>query len=508
MEYTMKPILFLLCLTMISTNLSADYNCYFYGCGSNSYCITDEDGKPRCRCDKGYRPRYNQSGCQYDTCGNGKVFLRFEGSTPVCTPGTYTVEKTPLRQDRIFRKFIKNRWLAGNHINHTPPSRNSSYKWIGDYISGTDLGISVQFKGETFVYFGDTHRPDGPFHPYCLEDAECNDAIAILNPYDTNPTDGISIKSVVTDPALPDRFHPVIIPGVHTYATSSVAKPGTFNVPSGATTMTIGNEKTLVLFYVSQLKENTRTSWVACSTDGITFNNCYQKFSYGYFLQYFPFSKNKFINISPVKLSADDFNQICSDDPGSILCDAAIDKNGGLLLFGAGNNTKKYRQSKLYLAYISQNNFGKLNSYNRPRVKYFDGAGWSNREIDAQPVINKAQFGELSVRLYKHSGEAYFVMLYNRGGVLYRTAHVSSPQEWSNGKYTKGGYGNPYYYNIFTRERVYGHYGYGPYIVDKYTKFDSDGLHLWHFLSSWEGPKSLSPYGVYSAETVIPWPPQ
>jgi hypothetical protein len=120
------------------------------------------------------------------------------------------------------------------------------------------------------------------------------------------------------------------------------------------------------------------------------------------------------------------------------------------------------------------------------------------------PDWNLNVFGELSVKLIpilsSSQPEPYLVMLSNHPDVTipyeypeikYRTAPLSEPWNWSDPTDTDAR-------------------GYGPYIIDRYTEYDSSAgvLTVWHVLSVWLGDDpDDTPYGVYTTSTSMLWPP-
>ncbi|MCP4599023.1 MAG: hypothetical protein GY847_00510 [Proteobacteria bacterium] len=276
----------------------------------------------------------------------------------------------------------------------------------------------------------------------------------------------------------------------------------------------------------------------------------------------------RFLCTSPVEITAQQFRTICRDAPGdsfdttSLLCKLPDDfrKHGGILVFGSGRN---YRLSPLYLAYLSHAHLAGGDGFHTRYASHDSKGGWiwSSRENDAYPVIGgqyvdnprfrrdcmertgfwrcaaavrdlaweksvdqaTSLFGEVSVKLvldgpggmeptlvmlsnHQYSAShiqpgGYFENLNNLksylrdGGVYARTAPLGAPHQWSE---------KP----IHT-----GSSGYGPYIIDRYTRWDKAAgeLVLWHVLSLWRGPpmsdfKKRSQYGMATTEARIPWP--
>jgi hypothetical protein len=313
-------------------------------------------------------------------------------------------------------------------------------------------------------------------------------------------------------------------------------------------------------------------SFVAVSGDGVTFAPLVAD-AQGTPL---PFSFDeegapaKFLCTSPVEVTAGQLRRICEGpDPGrtgepSILCSLEPERRaaGGMLVFGSGRN---YRLSPLYLAFLSYAHLGRGREWD---LRYLgrDARGgweWKSEEQDAYPIIGAEYaenrrfreecvertafwrcaaavrdaaragevdaaedlFGELSVKLITDGPAGMaptLVMLSNHqrsprtiaggnaleerdhlktymreGDVLYRTASLDAPHRWSQ------------------RPRKTGASGYGPYIIDRYTRYDAKTgeLELWHVLSLWKGPAMSddarwTQYGVATVEARIPWPAQ
>jgi hypothetical protein len=263
-------------------------------------------------------------------------------------------------------------------------------------------------------------------------------------------------------------------------------------------------------------------SWVGCSHDGVTFYNCYDNDT--------PFSVDtlshpaRFVQVSPVEVTNEMFNIVCGPSLTSILCDPDIYDEGsynrGLLILGTGRN---YGFSTVFLAFVKDVDLGHTTA-GLPNIYYYSELGWVTNEEDADSVVgayfeecdsssydpnttcqsslvgeiisNQRDnlFRELSVKIIEEGlsvgEEPYLLMLSNHGigGVMYRTAKLSTPQNWSDPIGT-------------------GRDGYGPYIIDKFTEYDAptDTLNVWHVLSIWKG--SPTPYGVYTTFSQIPWPP-
>jgi len=407
--------------------------------------------------------------------------------------------------------------------------------WVSDYIEGTDLGISTEFYGKLIFYMGDTEIDKNSLG-YCdMGSVKCNDAV--VESIDNDPSDGIDSSPFLIEDISEIKYQPISIRGFH-FNTWDVLEPTSgeimdfdvfinnwwgFMVPTGAITIGIERpflepQQMIAIWYAKGIQKpsdeypniHAPYSFVGCSADKIHFYNCYQNYSPS-----IPFSHDKFINVSPVWVNASDFDRICDNDPLNDMC--LLDgSKGGMLLFGNG---PEYRRSSLYLAYIAYDDFGELNSEDRPMVSYYtgnSGSPWSSDEDDAMPIIEaiipqwpdlpteedyRTHFGEISVKLIRQGilegDEAYLVMLYNcpLNPVQHRIAKLSSPWDWTQA-----------YEPSDPDKHVFG---YGPFIMEKFTEYDaeSETLRLWHTISSWKGSYMVD-YGVFTTWTDIsPWPP-
>jgi len=418
--------------------------------------------------------------------------------------------------------------------------------WVSNYIKGVDLGISTEFFGKLVFYMGDTIEADENYPGNChIGTGRCNDSI--VESIDEDPSDGVNVGPFLEQWSGDILYNPLSIFGFHNHRASFIWYPDIidpktgelmdfgqfisnwwhFTVPTGAMTMVTDRyylepQPTIVTWYSKGVSKSAEGypniyapySYAACSTDKVQFWNCYSIYS-----PFVHFSHDKFINVSPVWLNASDIDMICDNDPLNHMC--LLDgTKGGILLFGNG---PRYRRSSLYLAFIASDDFGNLNSNDRPIVNYYtgnSGSPWSSDEADAMPIIEaipgqrKTQFGEISVKLIREGipegDEPYFVLLYNYEPIIiqphyiqHRIAELSSPWDWTQPNEPSN-----------ENEKVKG---YGPFIMEKFTEYDaeSETLRLWHTISSWtgdgiegEGIEDYTDYGVYTTWTEIsPWPP-
>ncbi|MCP4675017.1 MAG: hypothetical protein GY854_05830 [Deltaproteobacteria bacterium] len=422
-------------------------------------------------------------------------------------------------------------------------------------IAGTDLGISANLWNKTFVYMGDTI---GNLLGYnCHDDALCNDAIVGIYNGDNNPYDGIKAFPYTQWYDGAYRVKTQVIPDVHDNPFhSDYWDPAGFDpeytVPTGAVLTGVVHPfpymtvPTVMLWYGTAIAaapiihgdpQAVPRSWANCSTDGLTFTNCYGpgiEFSVDE-----PDHPARFIQVSAVNIWYHELIDMCGDsgyDTDNPLCDDEIYDTdptiGGMLLFGNG---RFYRISGVYVAYIRHDEIGQLNGAGRPLVHYLakDGSGnfyWSDSEHDAvrilpenspaldycdtteqaipciqeildagEPDWERNLFGEFSVKLISNGipeGESpYLVMLSGMATddiVQYRHTRLDEFWQWPSSVDVDA-------------------HGYGNYIVDKYTRYKSLGdgsLSLFFLSSKWDGVDILFDYGVYSDKHVVsPWPP-
>ena len=155
-------------------------------------------------------------------------------------------------------------------------------------------------------------------------------------------------------------------------------------------------------------------------------------------------------------------------------------------------------------------------------VRYMSRQGWSNREADAWPVVGKLpeskdakvpvedRFGEIAVEIIPAEAcpedasgcqDTVVLLATQAGFVRYRTlplaelgpAEDSRRPSWIKGARTSAN-------------------GYGPYIVDRYTKVERSAkggheLVLYHLVSSWDGlelkRRDRNPYGVFTRRLLL-----
>ncbi len=456
---------------------------------------------------------------------------------------------------------MNDRWLAGENRGRELEIPNTGTKHI---IDGVDLGISVRFgpEGRTYFYMGDTlGKPTRSGCGLSKPGRFCNDAILVSGgpndealPMDRNPDNGVATSIVVRRgrDGKNDGFLPMVIDGINGRDPLPLCKDlkkkskapclAPFNVPSGAATVPIpskllpgsrraeqGSVEAVLVWYTTAgatyietarnpSKHYTRgASWLVVSTDGLHFEKLTDK----------PFSRDKFIQISPVLVPKEKLKKLCEQDKTSPLCDKAIGSDGDIvLLIGAG---EKYRKSPLYLGVLRLIDLAVF-------YYHLDAAGgkegWTRSEADASPIIGKSRkhkraklghkkkwgrpdelFGELSVKLVDKDAcpkevrsrcRDTLVLLATQGGfVRYRTAPLAHPGAIA-GPSSKA--------RAWSKSIRTSATGYGPYIIDMYTSIkhgntDNLELHMYHVISGWCGrdlkEKDHNPYGVFSRPLVF-----
>jgi hypothetical protein len=197
---------------------------------------------------------------------------------------------------------------------------------------------------------------------------------------------------------------------------------------------------------------------------------------------------------------------------------------GDLLIWGTG----PYRASEPRLAMLDGEALARLNGKGTVPfpstlgVRYWDGAGWSQREEDAAPLLTPAALGELSVRWVPAASA--FLMLAGSGpedpigpAITLRVAANPwgpwSPRlrllDWvATGmshadpftRFIKAaGEGDPVGDRIFPGQADGTGAAYAPYLFD--ARRDGDDLVLRYTLSTW------NPYQVVLMQHRLHWPP-
>lgn len=461
-------------------------------------------------------------------------FCHVQGDTQTCIHNDITYENTlhTRSSGREYRWFVGHDWVEWGTFGQV--DQDPGPPWLSELIWGTDLGISVELNDSRYFYMGDTWHltPSGGLEfeacdPSCLNRntcPECNDPIAIS--IDEDPSDGVTIHRVpfewVGDPANGD-VQPIAIriPGVHTDIRDDGIWGSGFNVVTGAVTTVQADEtETLLLWYATgKLEENgvIGRSWLARSTDGVTFENClwddqgtettdddlYHPFSMG------PGESARFINIGAVEID---------DTPIEGCGLPSIAEERGFLLYGVG---LPYRASDVFLAYAPADTICSTrcegdDCSHRWMMVYSgeDNGCWSWDEADAVGLLGDAisfeptaygqsrGLGELSVQLVDGLG---FVMLSNE---------VWCPQETCE---TRDDVSVEVVFRYAPRSRPWelgglhptGAGGYGPHMIERFTEYNAGVLSVWHLSSTWWGhnPPNWTlfdtPYGVQTTHTTI-----
>lgn len=264
---------------------------------------------------------------------------------------------------------------------------NQTIKRLGIY--GTDLGVSFLYDGKLYFLFGDTTRrgptegiPDSAMPGSPLnEDSTDYDAIAFTT--SDRAYDGISLM-FNSEPPLVDNISQLT--AEHPIEGFSMGKE-------------------MYVFFTTDLNPNRRIlprrSVLAKSVDG----------GYNFGNSLYSLSTHKFIHVSV---------QIVDNDKIEGLPKTS---GKGLLLWGTG----KYRQSDVYLAYISLEDIT-----NRSSIYFFAGFEtnsykplWKSDESTSIPLFSAGCIGEISVRWNFYLNK--WIMLYNcelcnASGVIVRLA--------------------------------------------------------------------------------------
>jgi len=411
----------------------------------------------------------------------------------------------------------ENKWFIGQNLEDTNKllyytTHTPNLKHI---IVGSDLGISVWMKRDyTILYMGDTVGDASSVN--CQYPKYCNDAIMLLTD-DGDPKNGVDAR-ILVDQDDPSKFRPIIIPGINEEGSSlHQGAFGPFNVPTGAADgFTISGDSSnpkltyqLYLWYATAVETDRSRSFLTCSDEGVEFHACPVPFWHPAIPRpVWYFSKDKFINVSPVTFLSEWWEEI--DENGSCaLCTLKphliqewYGYSEGMLIFGSGGGPRNdngvdggYRESPLYLAYLELQTM---------RTWFYTGNDWSIFEVLAEPIISyhgndhpkRYWFGELSVKLIPDDDfeDMHLVMLSNHqmswdlgGYVYYRTAKLSKPETWTTPMITCA-------------------VGYGPYIMDQFTNVkdgNPDRLMLYHTISAWNGnhpERTREPYGIFTTQ--------
>jgi hypothetical protein len=418
---------------------------------------------------------------------------------------------------------LDDKWFAGeNRSTVSPYNLNQPDATFGDMngiaFTGADFGISVYLplQDRTVVYMGDSW--DVPSGTGCVNSTACNDAILSFTNMGSTPSGGINAR-ILVDSAAPNRFAPLVIPGVNELGNAMAGYVGMNSVPSGAAwrlkTVRIWNPITnsyvytvfdsVWLWYSAIDSSNVKKTYLACSIDGISFGGCYGTANAT------PFSTDKFTGVSPVPIDADRWDDIadhCVSSPTDSMCKlktvlaAAGISGDGFLLFGVRTGSGYYRKSGLFLGYLPA-------AQNTPY--YWNGTTWTTSESAATALLAPSllypatYFGEHSVQIAEDgAGEPYLVLLYNNAfsaNILMRGASLYAPNKLSAAKTTENR-------------------GYGPFILTQTIDGTGGTLKLYHMISGWNGVHrandpngNRAPYGVYStplkntSHADFAWPP-
>lgn len=344
-------------------------------------------------------------------------------------------------------------------------------------IYGTDLGVSFLYNGKLFFLFGDTTRrgPDEGLPQTGLPGTHFNE----------NETDYDAIAYSTSDRAyegisLIFNSSPPIVDNI-SQLTAEHPIEG----------LSIGNE--MYVFFTTDMYQEKRImptrSVLARSYDG--------GYSFGNSL--YTFSTSKFIHVSI---------QIVEN----IRIKGLPKKTGyGLLIWGTG----KYRQSDIYLAYMSLEDL-----VTRTSVSYFAGfqenSGaplWTKDESLAKELFSAGCIGEISIRWNYFLDK--WVLLYNcdlcnLSGVVVKTADKPWGP-WSSSKIVfenADGYGKfihkPNYDKLHDKDRDHESnpfdlgYVYGPYQIVPYTTgIRGRYTKIYFTLSTW------NPYQVVQMSFIL-----
>jgi len=313
-------------------------------------------------------------------------------------------------------------------------------------LAGTDLGFSFQSNGGLFFLFGDTVGING------------GDSIAFTT--DSSPEDCLDLEFVTDDHG---NYLPLKVPGISL---------GAFEVPMAGLSVLGSNYVFFTTDYDVSSKNMGRSIVARSNSQAKTFEYLYD------------FSRDKFINISPVIVANASLNGL----PNS--------SGQGILFWGSG----AYRKSNVFLAYKS------LSSIDTPgEIKYFSGVAssgsplWSDKESDAVPLFDHPCVGELSVAWDPFLKK--WLMLYNcifPRGINFRTADYPWGP-WSEAQvlfdpWKDGGY--CHFMHVSTDSQICDAVSdpgrekdwageYGPYMIPSSFTGDGDQSTIYFVMSTW-----------------------
>ncbi|MEV4005200.1 DUF4185 domain-containing protein [Actinomadura sp. NPDC049753] len=312
-------------------------------------------------------------------------------------------------------------------------------------ITGTDLGVSFEHDGRTFVMFGDTWR--GPFSG----ETDNLDAIAVVE--GGTPDEGLQLAF---------RREPPRVPGI---------SQGGFEVPldgvswGGAIFGFFSTDH-----YQAQGRDVMGRTVVARSDDdGHTFTYLYD------------LPRAHFINVST-----------------SIVDGEAHGLPAGrqLVVFG----TARYRSSDVYLATKPAASIGTPGGW-----RYFAGAdGWTGEERSAAPLFPAGNVGELSVRWSATAQN--WLAFWNENDGIDRHRIVMRAGARPHGPWTepavvfdvRDGYGT--FIHQPGRDHTQHTFGdadntwgdvYGPYQFERYTRLEGTNVRVYFTMSVWNPYQSM-----------------
>ncbi len=332
-------------------------------------------------------------------------------------------------------------------------------------IGGTDLGVNVRARGETWWFFGDTHpmeRLDGELTgaPFGLPVAIDEDGDLSLDAVLVRPDDDGAFLSVTEEVAVDGNGDPTGLFNdieFDRWRTRGVEFP--FFVPTGA--FASHDESTIWYVYGKYINNTECDQSHLAAFDLDT----------GGWRYVGPIAEKKFIQIAAIPVDASD--ELWADS--ECAPPFATDDERGFLLFGTGpavDNTigfdeadpawgefcaadgeVGYRESRLYLAYVDEDSldtpYPGLAGYAYTGVAD-DGDCWRRGDLErAVPITPDPGLGEFSVRRIPGTdflviaggasadagaewaqGHPAYWSLY-RGAMFLRVAHIARPWDWS-----------------------------------------------------------------------------
>lgn len=402
-----------------------------------------------------------------------------------------------------------------------------THDYWDDVVAGTDLGQNVKVSDSTFYFFGDTH-------PITDNETETGPVVGLPWGWDTDndyildqlsgyaPTT-VHYNSVTEYVSFDDDGNPTgLLNDTERAYIFPNGDPPLVEVPFFVPCGQLNVDDETIYYWYGKYVNNTdcdQSHLVAMDVDKQTWR----------YLS--PFAEQKFIQVSPILVERNDYPEQSQcplpwsedNERGALLygsgravansvsfADADPDTNG----YCAQGSDPGYRKSSLYLAYVKLSD---LEDDLVPSKTYYytgpDNGCWQQAAPEnAVPLLNKAEFGEFSVR--RVPGTDYLVLTHsyqNEDSQEYIAEHpeyqghfyslfaihaadLAAPWFWTSAKKTVS-------------------YGYGNYIIeaslDLVPQLEVDGqvvddnvLTFIRVISTWKGPNADPNFKEYGTSLI------